>query len=305
MFVGGMDDSRVAGVLKAVGLARVDHPIDLALFPHEPVDVAVVDPAAFGLDGVGGLRAAAERLGDTPFVILSGPCDRDTLVGYLRCPNTHAIVARDRATADAALAVAVRSVVRGPRFGLTAGDGAPRFETRLSASRDRERVLSQLAEFASLQGVRRRRADVAIDATEELITNALYDAPTDAQGRRIYAEIDRRHAVFLAEGARPWVRAAVADGQLHVSVEDSFGSLTLATVKRYLAQGIGRGPCQVDGKRGGAGLGFARIFAQVDRMAVHRVPGARTEVLVTIGLSGRGRNMASRPTGLLLAEAKG
>ncbi|MCA9517172.1 MAG: hypothetical protein KC635_19660, partial [Myxococcales bacterium] len=166
---------------------------------------------------------------------------------------------------------------------------------------DRDELLAALEEYLGERGVRARIAGIVIDACEELLTNALYDAPTDADGRHIYAEVDRRHAIFLAGGSRPEVRATVTNGEVVASVRDPFGSLELAAVRRWLAKGLGAHDDQLDDtKKGGAGLGLARVFAMVDRLSIRVRPGAETEVVFAVATKGARRDMAARPTGLLL-----
>lgn len=302
MFVGGADEARVEGTLRAHGLDVIT-PVDPAMFPHERLDIAVIDPATLQF-GAADLRLLASELRRTPVVVLGGPSDRDTLIDWIDVPEVCAVVARDHVYSDIELRRAIDAVVAGPRFGLDAhlGPRAARFETSFAASQDREQVLDQLVSFFAERHVRTRISQTAVTAAEELVTNALYDAPTDGDGRRLYAEIDRRHAVFLGATARPTLYAGVDTSELVVSVRDPHGSLALETVKRYLAKGLRAGPNQIDAKRGGAGLGLARIFAMVDRMAVFVAPGRMTEVTLTLSLHGARRDMAHRPTGLLLAS---
>ncbi|TNF31434.1 MAG: hypothetical protein EP329_12275 [Deltaproteobacteria bacterium] len=306
MFVGGQDEARVDGILRRFGADDVQTPVDPLLCPHERQAVAVVDPTVLPR-GTADLRALAADLAGTPVVVLGGPSGRDTLVDWIAIPEVCAVVPRDHVYSDVELERALEAVLVGPRFGLDAHLGpraVARLETPLAASLDREQVLDELAAFLAERGVRSRIARTVVDAAEELVTNALYDAPTDATGRRIYSEIDRRHAVFLGADDRPTLRAGVDDSDVVVAVHDPHGSLSLDTVKRYLVKGLRAGPDQVDDKKGGAGLGLARIFSMVDRLAVFVDPGRTTEVTLTVSLRGARRDMAHRPTGLLLAETR-
>ncbi|MFT7583350.1 MAG: hypothetical protein ACI9MR_005037, partial [Myxococcota bacterium] len=246
MFVGGMDDARVEGALRQNG-AIVDKPVDPMVFPRERRRLAVLDPTAFGTTLDAALDQAVERLGDTPLLVLMGPCDRAALVTLIARPTVHAIVARDHVHGDAELQHAVTRLLEGPSYGLPCVPeaGAPTFERTLAASLEREPLLEALAEFLAESGVRRRLSALLVDATEELVTNAVYDAPTNATGERIYADVDRRHAVFLGKTSRPTVSAIVDATSAHITVADPHGSLDLPTVRRYLAKGLGGGPNQI------------------------------------------------------------
>jgi len=302
VFVGGQDEARVEGALRYLRIEVVS-PVDPMMFPRGRQTVAVIDPAALP-GGVTDLRRLASDLAGTPIIVLGGPSGRDTLIDWIEVPEVRAVVARDHVYSDVELKRALEALVTGPRFGLDAhlGPRASRFETPFAASQDRDEVLDRLSTYLEERHVRSRIARAAVTAAEELVTNALYDAPTDADGRRLYSEIDRRHAVFLGEGDRPTLYAGVDMSEAVVAVSDPHGSLELETVKRFLTKGLRAGPEQVDGKKGGAGLGLARIFAMVDRMAVFVDPGRRTEVTLTLSLRGARRDMAHRPTGLVLAQ---
>jgi hypothetical protein len=302
MFVGGADEPRVEGTLRAHGL-EVISPVDPSMSPRERVAVTVIDPATLP-NGAEDLRDLAAALCGTPVVVLGGPSGRETLIDWIDVPEVCAVVARDHVHSDTELQRALDAIVEGPRFDLDAhlDPQMARFETSFAASQERERVLDQLVAFFAEHDVRARISQTAVTAAEELVTNALYDAPTDADGRRLYAEIDRRHAVFLGAAARPTLYAGIDASELVVSVRDPHGSLTIETVKHYLAKGLRAGPDQIDAKRGGAGLGLARIFAMVDRMSVFVAPGRMSEVSLSLSLRGARRDMAHRPTGLLLAS---
>ncbi|MEZ4265017.1 MAG: hypothetical protein R3F39_01470 [Myxococcota bacterium] len=302
LLVGMMDGPRVAGVVRALGLTPYT-PVDLSLITGEPPAVCVIDPDVLGADPSGGLREVFSRVGSAPTVILSGPCSRDRLSHHVGIRTLAAIVARDHVTSDGDLSHALHAVVHGPTFGweVELSPNAAEAGWTIVGSAGRNECLDALAAFAGERGVRRRIVRHVQDVADEMITNAVYDAPVDAAGERLYASLDRRGAVDLAEDARPTLRIACEDAQVHIAVRDPFGSLGLETVRYYLAKGLRAGDDQVDDKAGGAGLGLTRIYESVDRMTVKVERGVRTEVVATIELGGARGDMATRPAGLVLA----
>lgn len=304
LFVGGMDDARAEGAMRRLGMA-VLKPVDALMFPRTELAVAVLDPDAFGVDAVKTIGRAAETLGDTPIVLLSGARERSELAQLVEIPSLVGIVARDHVSSDDELERTLRAVTAGLPPGLephlTGGEAGPEFARNVPSSQDRDDLLVALEAHLEARGVRARIVGIVVDACEELLTNALYDAPTDATGRHIYAEVDRRHAIFLTGGSRPELRAVVTPAEVVVSVRDPFGSLELGKVRRYLARGLGAYDEQLDdSKKGGAGLGLARVFAMVDRLAIRVRPEVETEVIFALATKGARRDMATRPTGLLL-----
>ena len=305
VFVGTLDQGRVAGALAVHGFEPVT-PVDVDIISSETMAVAVVDPSLAGPDPVPATELLALRMGDTPLIALSGPCSRQHLAGLVSIPTLTAIVARDHVSSDEELRHALRCLVDGPSFGLAGlvDPAAPVFTRELAGSADRDFCLQELAAFAEAQGVRRRIRLLFQDVADELLTNAIYDAPVDAQGNPLYAALDRRQSVELAAGMRPVLTFACDQAHAAIAGRDPHGSLRLATARRYLAKGLAGGPDQLDAKLGGAGLGLTRIYGMVDRMAVQVAPGVRTEVVALVELGGARRDLASRPSSLVLSEAR-
>ncbi|MGM0574483.1 MAG: hypothetical protein ACQEXJ_01945 [Myxococcota bacterium] len=303
LLVGTLDQARVVGALHELGL-EAEVPVDPTLIPPARYAAAVVDPDVLGSDPFPALGQAMARIGDTPLVYLSGPCGRERISRMVAARCLMALVARDHVTSDEELRHALRCVTKGPRFGwehLMAPDAAEESWT-IRGSADRDGCLDAVADFCGGAGVRRRIARLVQDVADEFITNAVYDAPMDASGRRPFASLDRREDVTLPADGRPTVRVARDASHVAVSVTDPFGSLALPTVRYYLAKGLRAGPDQVDEKQGGAGLGLTRVYESVDRMTVKVAPGVRTQAMALIEIGGARLDMASRPPALVLAE---
>ena len=260
---------------------------------------ALLDPDAMGNDAPARLLRAAQAFPTTPMLLLTGPQDRSALAALVEVPTAAGVIARDAKEVALELEEALMTLMQGARFGIErlVPAGAPRFTRELAASLDRDVLLEELEGFLTSTGIRSRMAAFARDAVEELVTNALYDAPTDERGKRIYAELDRRQAIVLPESARPRLDVALAGTRIAAVMSDPHGSLDVANVRRFLAQGL-RG--QLSEKPGGAGLGFARIYGLVDHLLVQVARGARTEIAFTLEAGSARRDPASRPTSLLM-----
>lgn len=261
--------------------------------------LAFVDPDAMGpSDALGRVQRAALAYPRTPVLLLSGPQDRALLAAFVEVPTVAGVIGRDARDRDAELDDALSLVTRGPNWGIARllSPDTPQWSRELASSVDREDLLEGARVFLAEHGVRSRMVELAVNAVEELVTNAIYDAPTDDEGRRLYADVDRRNAVFLPAGNRPRLDLAVDGKKIAASMTDPYGSLDVATVRRYLAMGL-RG--DFSDKPGGAGLGFARVFGLVDRLIVQISPRTRTEIAFTLESGSVRRDPSARPTGLL------
>lgn len=298
-----LDLGRVEGALRDEGLSP-HAVVGVETLPSGRFPLAVLDPellATMTDESLGQLR---ERLGATPVLWLTGARRREELAALIGYGTTVAIVPRDHVSSDEDLVVAVQSATRGPAFDWRGLVGSPReiASRAILGSSDRDPALEELDAWFGAHGVRQRLRGILKDATDELITNAVYDAPVDDRGVPLYASWDRRRTVVLAPSHRGGLEMAVAPGRAAVAIADPFGALPLTTVRRYLNKGLRGGLDQIDAKRGGAGLGLTRTFERVDHLVVNIVRGQRTRVAVAVETTGARRSMAARPTGLVVSE---
>jgi hypothetical protein len=168
-------------------------------------------------------------------------------------------------------------------------------ETRVHESFDVEDVVEQARVWARNLGVSDRLCSGFGLVTDELLTNALYNAPVDAQGAPLYASRDRALPVAV-DVERAAVVKFCSDGhKIGVSVRDSFGSLSAEVVLDYLVKCFRKGADQIDQKEGGAGLGFFQMFSAVSHFVVNIAPGRAAEAIGIIDVRGSFRDFAQRP----------
>ena len=95
-------------------------------------------------------------------------------------------------------------------------------------------AIAQISEFAEHMGVRRKYREAIEQCLDEMLMNALYDAPVDDHGQPIFSEIPTKTRVSLRVEQKVVVQYACDGTQFCVSVRDAFGTLERATVLRYL-----------------------------------------------------------------------
>src|SRR4051794_5542280 len=128
------------------------------------------------------------------------------------------------------LGVALRRLInptpipQGPAPYLLGGTSVE--ERLLGSSNEKDAVLADLLAYAgrfALSDEKLRRIETIAD---ELVLNAIYDAPRDEKGEAKYAQQDRRQPVTLGVQAQVRLRWG-CDGRCFViSVADRFGALT-------------------------------------------------------------------------------
>ncbi len=143
--------------------------------------------------------------------------------------------------------------------------------------------ISQISEFAELMGVRRKYREAIDQCIDEMLMNALYDAPVDEQGKPLFSEIPTKTRISLRVEQKVVVQYACDGKQFAVSVRDAFGTLERNTVLRYLYKCL-HSEQQIDRKVGGAGLGLYLMVNSASTVYFNVLPGVATEALCVFDL---------------------
>ncbi|MCA9674458.1 MAG: hypothetical protein H6709_09260 [Kofleriaceae bacterium] len=181
------------------------------------------------------------------------------------------------------LAVTAAKLLRRDLFGLEKylGWGAIVRDTDVRSTSDRQRVIDDLAQGLEDMCLGRRHQASALLAADELIFNAIYNAPIDDDGRHYLREVSRADERPLVGRERPRVRWGCDGRYLAIEVTDRFGSLDAATVVRYVAKCTRRvGNVRAEGA--GAGIGMAMAYAATRQLVYDIEPGRRTEAIALI-----------------------
>lgn len=152
---------------------------------------------------------------------------------------------------------------------------------QIVSSRQRATLLSDVDQYFEKLGVRRANRDRMKTVLEEILMNAIYDAPTDAEGKSLYNHLPRTQELSLKPGEQSLLRYATDGMLIAVSVTDPFGALRAGTILRYLEHnyaGTGGDMNAREGK-GGAGRGLHQIVENADLVVFNVVPGKKTEVI--------------------------
>src|SRR5258706_3522104 len=95
-------------------------------------------------------------------------------------------------------------------------------------------AIASVGDFAQAMGVRRKYREQIDQCIDEMLMNALYDAPVDGDGKPLFADVPVRERVLLKSNEKAVLQYACDGDRFAVAVRDSFGSLRKATVLQYL-----------------------------------------------------------------------
>ena len=264
----------VGSALEGAGVEVLHH----AALPAEPGEVAlfVVDRAA--------REQAGDRLRDlgAPVVVVGDDLDDDGLITLmLEAPVSHLV----RDPADRELGITSEKLVTGDLFGLekylARVDGARRIGERVVRSdADKRAAIAEVSAWAEAVGARKPIVHRLASVIDELLMNALHDAPRES--RPSISTTEPQHAI---------VRWGSDDQTLAISVSDDFGAIRQRDVIDHVRRARddrGRpNPATTD--EPGAGLGLYLVLANVASLIVNVDPGRQTEVVCLFDLARRDR----------------
>lgn len=150
----------------------------------------------------------------------------------------------------------------------------------LASSSHRETRFERMREFFAKQRLSSRAITSLNDLAEELVTNALYDAPVEAG--YFATPVPRTVDVDLPPERACEISYGVENSTMFVRVRDPFGALTRPRLLGVLNRCNAADGVVLDETRGGAGLGLWRIFSAASSIAITVIPGRLTDILVRI-----------------------
>jgi hypothetical protein len=156
---------------------------------------------------------------------------------------------------------------------------------------EKSRCMARVSEFVEQAKVPRKYRASIEQCLDEMVMNALYDAPVDAHGAPLFAGIPTRARITMRTEHSVTVRYACDGKQFAVSVRDAFGTLARATVLGHLHKCL-HAEQPIDRKVGGAGLGLYLMVNAATAVTFHVVPGIATEARCMFDLEAPGLALA-------------
>ncbi len=162
--------------------------------------------------------------------------------------------------------------------------GVEPYRVEIRDSRLKQDYIQEVATYAQALGCNERVIELVETVADELITNAIYNAPRNDHGEPKYARLSRREPVELAEHEVGHLEFACDGDYIAIAQVDPFGALTQETVVSYLNRCLVKGPEQLSDASGGAGIGLYRVFQSLSKFIINVDPGKRTEVICLLDL---------------------
>lgn len=157
------------------------------------------------------------------------------------------------------------------------------------SSSSRSTLIDEVDSYFEKLGIRRSNRDRVRAVLEEMLMNAIYDAPTGPDGKSLYNHLSRNVNVTLRPEEQGLLRWATDGMIVAVSVQDPFGSLNGGTILRYLEMnyaGMLDAPITEE-QKGGAGRGLHQIVENSDLVVFNVDPRRKTEVIALFNVEAK------------------
>ncbi len=244
------------------------------VIPHRYVFFATAD-------GPQATQALVPKLRERAHVTIVTPTAKlSDLTEYLRDDRINHVVVGDEL--EDGVFVTAQKLLTGDIFGIEKylPEGTPVHYERLRDFEGRGKAIQTVLDFAEQAKMRRQVRSAIGQVCEELLMNALYDAPVDENGRAIFAEVDPHDRTKMRTPRPVSIRYAATDDMFAIAVRDRFGRLAKNTILAYIEKCI-TSPNQIDRKTYGAGLGLYLVANAAATYVVNVAYGIATEVVCT------------------------
>ncbi len=151
-------------------------------------------------------------------------------------------------------------------------------------STEREYLIERMEADLSRLGVRKKLLAQCSAVAEELLMNAIYDAPTNPEGKPIYNSLSRTDTIELKPDEQGIFRYACDGLLVGISVEDPFGAFSREIILDYLESCYDGDWGKLQKEKGGAGLGLFQIIEMADLIVWNVKPKIKTEVITLFNI---------------------
>ncbi|MGZ3817943.1 MAG: cyclic nucleotide-binding domain-containing protein, partial [Bdellovibrio sp.] len=157
------------------------------------------------------------------------------------------------------------------------------------SSTQREELRNELTSYFKKMGIRSTVLERMNTAAEELLMNAVYDAPVNINGKALFNHFSRKSEIKLDTHQQSILSYASDGVLLAVSVKDPFGALTKDIIIDYLLSCYNGQAGTLNTGKAGAGRGLHQIIEAADITVFNVKKGVRTEVICMFHTDGQKR----------------
>lgn len=230
-----------------------------------------------------------------PSLVLMHDADEGEVPDVLGVDSLSYLMANPMPLLAEEMITTVIKLLRGEVFGLEKylAWGIEVRERVLTDAGQRTDAVAELNDDIHACALGPRVAAAASLIADELLSNALYNAPVDDAGQHSRNTESRSGGRPLAGRELVSLRYACDARYLAVEVRDGYGSLERGTIMRCLKKAVSREPNKISMQTTGAGIGLASVYGTCNHLVFNLDPGKRTEVIALIDVRFRPAELAN------------
>jgi hypothetical protein len=226
---------------------------------------------------------------DTAFIAMCPAPIIETIHVLLQTPKIDFFISRDLEDRNLTVKLIMTSltkVLNKDYFGIQKylSWGVDIQELEIKSSKDRLQLNSTMEHYFKSMGIRSSILSRVFLVAEEMMMNAIYDAPTNVHGKPVFNHLTRKNDIVLDTHQVSKLTYACDGNYLAVSVCDPFGSLGKITILDYLKSCYEGKAGSLNADKGGAGRGLHQIIENADQTIFNVKEGHKTEVIALFKL---------------------
>lgn len=152
---------------------------------------------------------------------------------------------------------------------------------RIQSYKGRLAAMENFSSFLAEHKARNYLKRTAERIIEELLMNAMYQAPVDPEGKRIFSDVEPRQRIRRKTPQPVSLRYVYQQNTLCLSVRDRYGSFERNALAQYLLR-CTTSEIQLENKKLGAGLGLYLIASTTSKLVVNVLPKSLCEFVCII-----------------------
>lgn len=158
--------------------------------------------------------------------------------------------------------------------------------TKIYHSSEKLDILEKIRKFLVEDAAFAERVvNTVVTSLDEILMNAIYDAPLDEEGKQKFAKVTRDTPIALDEKSAVELHTGFDGEYIGFKVIDNFGSLNGVKLFKHLFATHEVNPYEVDRSVENAGLGLGNAFRMGASLMFVSQRGVRTEVMTFYKLS--------------------
>lgn len=250
----------------------------IRLIGHHAPTLVVVDGSVVLDDQCESFFALAIARGAEACMTLLGANDTDHVPKILTRGSVTNLLVHQMPILAEELTITAHKLLRRDLFGLEKymlwGTEPRAFEMR--AGSDRARIVEKIADDLRAAGQSPRVSSMAMLVADELLSNAVHNAPIDPNGFSFRRDLARDQEVMFLPNEKVTLRWACDARYVAVEVRDGYGTLDRNTILAALSKN------DVRESGGGAGMGLSLTYRSCDHLVFNLAPGKCTEIIALI-----------------------